>query len=381
MKKLALFFILLIIAASCSACSEQIPADPVSSTPDEIQSSAEKPEAYKMALITPPEELQGYDAMTAWQGIVTYGDSTSRNYKYYAADNLSTAAGITTVKTAVENGAEIVILPSPKYKNIAYSAQTQFPHTGFLLVGAMPTEESEASSPEISIEKNVHCIYFKEEQLGYLAGYCAVMDGWKALAYVGDSNDETNMRYLYGFIRGADDAAAEKKATDVAVKYVFTDSSEANAQSAAKGLYDKGVQVIFSCNEELCKGIAAAAEKTDNKLITGRFAGSDFGDVQLAAVVFNANEAIELSLSAFYGSGGTWAESAAGKALRFGIENGCITLSGDESTWNFSKIDKSTVDNVANMFINNEVNLSSDVSEPVKTKTVKYSEFNVGDDS
>lgn len=375
MKKLALIFISLTAAVICAACTDKIPDEPTSTMSEVVQSSEEKTEKYQIALITDTDGLQNSDTLRVWQGVVTYGDSTAHNYKYYTADNLSTASGIMAVNNAVESGADVVIFPSEKYKYIAYTAQSQFPDMNFVLVGAMPTEEGEGSAPDISIDKNVHCIYFKEEQVGYLAGYCAVMDGRKSLAYIGDINDEANMRYAYGFIKGADDAAVNKIAGDVTVKYIFTDSDKTNAQKAAEALYSEGVQTFFACNENICEGISAAAENADLKMITGGFVSKSFGDVQLASVVCGVNDAVEFSLSAFYGNGGAWTESAAGKALRFGIENGCISLESDSQTWKFSNIDESTVENIINKFINNEVSISYDTSEPVKTRRIKYSEF------
>ena len=55
-------------------------------------------------------------------------------------------------------------------------------------------------------------IAFKEEQSGYFAGYAAVMEGYTKLGFSGGGGG-TNpacCRYGYGFVQGANAAAAEK---------------------------------------------------------------------------------------------------------------------------------------------------------------------------
>ncbi len=63
-----------------------------------------------------------------------------------------------------------------------------------------------------NILTNVAGIAFEEAQSGYFAGYAAVMEGYTKLGFSGGGGG-TNpacCRYGYGFVQGANAAAAEK---------------------------------------------------------------------------------------------------------------------------------------------------------------------------
>lgn len=381
MKKIAIIFTALAIAVFCTSCTDNINDQ---SNPENVSSvSSVKDETnYKIALITDNKGVSDDNNRTAWYGIVTYGDSTSRNYKYYTTENNTSAAGIKAINQAIENRAEIVVLPSDTYKHLAYTAQENYPKTSFILVEAMPTEEISNSSDsdsftsaEIKIAKNTHCIYFKEEQSGYLAGYLSVMEGYKSLAFIGDAKNDKNMRYAYGFIQGANDAAKENRVNSVNVKYTFIEPNAENAVKVADTLYEDKTDVIFSCNDTISSAVADAAKKSNKKMISGGSNYSNFGDVQLTAVVNEINEAVELSLSAFYSNGGVWPEGAAGKALKFGIENGCISPEVDEDWWNFSYVTTKDVEKLMQNFVDGNVKVSSDIENPPKSSRVSFTEI------
>ncbi len=58
--------------------------------------------------------------------------------------------------------------------------------------------------------KNVKCIYYAEQEAGFIAGYSAVkMDGYRKLGFMGGMELPAVIRYGYGFVQGADYAAEE----------------------------------------------------------------------------------------------------------------------------------------------------------------------------
>lgn len=373
MKKFAVIIMALLIALSAAACSS---SDEAESEINSAVSIQEEQVEYKIALITNADGIDDSDCLNAWKGITTYGDSTTKNYKYYKSADGSTASGIKAIKEAVDNGAEIIILPSADYKELAYTAQSQFEDTSFILIGAMPTAEVSSTdtdipnSPEIEMEKNVHCIFFKEEQIGYLAGYCAASDGFKELAFIGNSQDESSLRYAYGFIQGADDGAADSKNSGIKVKYSLIEPSEEAFKNAAETLFKDGTEVIFSADEDISQYASEAAKNNGGHIITGGYDNKNYGEAQLTSITCAVNEAIELSLSAFYGNNGHWADNIAGKALRFGAENGCIAIANDEKSWNFSNFESSKTEEIIQKIINGEVEISSDTEQVPTTKKV-----------
>lgn len=378
MKKFAVIIMAMLIALSSAACSSY---DEAESEINSAVSIIEEQEEYKIALITNADGIDDSDCLNAWKGITTYGDSTAKNYKYYESADSSTASGIKAIKEAVDNGAEIIILPSADYKELAYTAQSQFEDTSFILIGAMPTAEASSTdadnldSPEIKIEKNVHCIFFKEEQIGYLAGYCAASDGFKELAIIGNAQSESSLRYTYGFIQGADDGAADSKNRGIKVKYSLIEPSDEAFKNAADTLFKDGTEVIFSADENISKYAAEAAQNNGGHIITGGYDSKNYGEAQLTSITYAVNEAIELSLSAFYGNNGHWADNIAGKALRFGAENGCIAIAEDEKNWKFSNFDSSETEKIIQKIINGEVEISFDTENVPTTKKVVCTEI------
>ncbi|MDE7389413.1 MAG: BMP family ABC transporter substrate-binding protein [Lachnospiraceae bacterium] len=371
MKRLAIIFmsILLAAASACSFTDAGLPfEDGSSATETSEQPVVEDSKSYSIALLTSENGINDSECMNAWQGVVTYGDSTSTSYKYYQPDDSSDNSAMLAVESAVQHGAEIVVLPSDSFKYLAYDLQYQYPNVSFLLVGAMPTSRSDG---KIEAEKNVHCILFKEEQAGYLAGYSAVIEGKKTIGFIGDGDNEQNIRYAYGLVQGADDAMQKLRSHDVSVKYTFTKAAEKETSTALKKLRDLNAEVIFTANEEItdiCAGLLK-----DEKIIYVGENNEKCSTKQYTSVLYNANRAIELSVSSFYSNGGKWLDAAAGAAMRFGIENGCIDLNTSEDAWFFETFNREIYDSTVEGFINDEIDLSSDTETPPPIATISYS--------
>lgn len=383
MKRLAVIFLSLAVASACTSCAfgndniPSFPDDDIIDTVDETAAKSDTDEVlgnYKIAMITNSDGINSQTNLTAWEGIVTYGDSTATSYKYYTAEDDTPQSGIDAVKDAVNNSAKIVVFPSEEFTEIIGEVQDEYPDVSFLLVNGI--ESGSENTPE-NLGENVHCIEFKEEQAGYLAGYFSVMEGYRSLAFIGDGDNDSNMRYTYGLVQGADSATQELRVHDVNVKYTFTDPTEDKAKSVADSLYESGVEVIFACNDTVCKGVSSSAEENDKKMISAERSHSEFGDEQLTSIVYNSNEAIELSLSSFFSNNGTWIDGAAGKTIRMGIENGCISAVTDEGSWHFENFGEAFYQKLCDKFVNNEINISSaaDTKPPIATVTYNYVEY------
>lgn len=377
MKRIAIIFMSLALAAACTACvfDKDTAESTVSENTATADSAVEEIKGdYKIALITDSEGISAQGNLTAWEGVVTYGDSTSTSYKYYSAADDSSQAVIDAVDKAVDNGAKIVILPSADFKAELGELQDNYPNFSFLIID---DTGSDSSTVKDELSENIHIVEFKEEQAGYLAGYLSVMDGYRTLGFIGDGENDSNMRYVYGLVQGADDATQELRIHDVSVKYTFIEPKEDKAKSTAKSFYDNGAEVIFACNSDICQGVAVSAEECGGKLICGEGNDGEFGDIRLTTVVYNANEAIELSLASYFSNNGEWVDGAAGAVLRVGVENGCISLATDEGSWHFENLSENHYKKLCEKFINGEVEISSDADRqpPIAAVTYKYVEY------
>ena len=112
----------------------------------------------------------------------------------------------------------------------------------------------------------------QEEQCGYLAGYAVVKDGFTKLGFTGGGGG-TNpacCRYGYGFVQGANAAAAEM---DVQVEmnyswqYGSSYSASPELQTMCNGWYENGTEVIFACGGSMFQSVAAAASANDGYVV------------------------------------------------------------------------------------------------------------------
>ncbi|MBO7385613.1 MAG: BMP family ABC transporter substrate-binding protein, partial [Clostridia bacterium] len=108
-----------------------------------------------------------------------------------------------------------------------------------------------------------------EELCGYMAGYAAVKLGYKHLGFLGGMAVPAVIRYGYGFVQGADAAAAEMGLADVEVKYVYGNQFYGDADITAymDTWYANGTQIVFACGGGIFTSAGEAAAKVGGKVI------------------------------------------------------------------------------------------------------------------
>ena len=174
-------------------------------------------------------------------------------------------------------------------------------------------------------------IAFKEEQSGYFAGYAAVMEGYTKLGFSGGGGG-TNpacCRYGYGFVQGANAAAAEK---DVQVEmnysweYGSSFSASPELQTMANGWYQSGTEVIFACGGSMFQSIPAAASANDGAVIGVDVDQSTQSDTVVTSAMKELSDAVEWSLAKVYDD--TFSEIG-GVATSLGVEEDAVGLPTD----------------------------------------------------
>lgn len=373
MKKAILIFLSLIITVSCVACIgdnvRSLDPEPVSDSDSEPEVSSvvvsEVQKDYDIALITDSKALEDETNMSLWKSIVAYGDTNSKTYQYYTAESIE-KNGESAIKEAIEDHVKIVVLPSSSYKSVVLTMQDKYPDVSFLLVGTQPDEK---------LGDNVHCIKFKEEQAGYLAGYFAVMEGYTTVGFIGDGDNARNMRYVYGVVQGADDATQELRIHDVSVKYTFIDAKEDKAKSVSKKMYESGVDVIFACNSKIIKGVAQTARDKKKKIICGEKVYDEYGDVVLESIAFNNMEAVDYSIKTSFDSNLNWKENNDDNNINLGIENNCIYIPNDDESWKFENFNYAFYEDVCERFVNGEVEVTDKTDSKPPIASVVYSYF------
>ena len=102
-----------------------------------------------------------------------------------------------------------------------------------------------------------------------MAGYAAVKLGYTHLGFLGGMAVPAVVRYGYGFVQGADAAAADS-GVDVTVEYAYGNQffGDADITAYMDNWYQTlGVEVVFACGGGIYSSAAEAAAKVDGKVI------------------------------------------------------------------------------------------------------------------
>lgn len=368
MKKAVLTLMAVLIAVSASACSlvDSINTDIKDSEETVSETVSVDRRDYDIVLVTDSGGVESEENRNIWKSIIAYGDSNCKTYKYYSSDESGDSES--AVAEAVSHNAEIIVFPDSGYKDTVLNVQSEYPGVNFLILD---------TQPDSRFNDNVHCINFREEQAGYLAGYFAVMDGYKTLGFLGDGESDGNTRYIYGMIRGADNAAQEQRIHDIKVKYAYTKDDESAAKSASQQMYDSGIEVIFACSENIVNGVDLAAKESGKKLICGEKIYSGFGEEALAFIEFDHSKAVSYSVSTYFDSELDWLRANEEKDISLGIDSGCIGISTDEGFWNFENFGCGVYEKFCERFIGGEIEISDNIDDVPTVSASSYEEFEI----
>ena len=215
-----------------------------------------------------------------------------------------------------------------------------------------------------------------------MAGVAAVKLGYTELGFLGGMAVPAVVRYGYGFVQGANDAAAETGA-EVNVKYVYGNQffGDADITAYMDTWYADGTQVVFACGGGIYTSAAEAAAKVEGAKVIGV-------DVDQAPTIDAYGEGMTVT-SAMKGLAATvktllteliendnWAEYS-GKVTSLGL------VSADDPSANYVQLPESTqwadgftADDYAALvaaLFNGEITVSADIeAEPAVDIAVDY---------
>ena len=256
------------LLVGCGNKTEEAPAETqqTEEAPTETPAEETATSGYELALVT---DLGTIDDKSfnqgAWEGLAKYAEENGITYKYYQPQEGTTDAYVETIGLAVEGGAKLVVCPGFLFEEPIFIVQELYPDVKFILLDGEPHN---ADYSEFKTGENVMPILFKEDQSGYLAGYATVKDGNTKLGFMGGMAVPAVVRFGYGFVQGAEAAAAEM-GVDVEVMYHYTGAFAATpeAQATAASWYQNGTEVIFACGGAVGNSVMAAAEAEGKKVV------------------------------------------------------------------------------------------------------------------
>ena len=213
MKKILALLLALVLIVSLAACGgkkEEPKADTKGETkvtdnadevPDNMTSSDGK---YEIAFVTDVGQLKDKSFnQGTYDGVKLYANNHGLSYKYYQPANGDKATDddrYDAMKSACENGAKVIVAAGFMQGGALERAAKDFPDTKFVFIDGWG----------LGLD-NVVGIAFNEHECGYFAGYAVVKEGYDKLGFCGGGGG-TNpacCRYGYGFVQGANAAAAE----------------------------------------------------------------------------------------------------------------------------------------------------------------------------
>ncbi|WP_294452215.1 BMP family protein [uncultured Gemmiger sp.] len=277
-----------------------------------------------------------------WQGVQDFCANNSLKANYYRPTEDSDAARLEQVDNAVNDGAKAVVMAGYLFANTLHEAQTKYPDVSFLALDVAVTDMLGAGGVDTSaadfnmddydlsqyVTSNTALVTYKEEQAGYLAGYAAVTDGYTELGFLGGIAVPAVIRYGYGFVQGANEAAAEMGISDVNIKYWYSGTFSASDEIKTKmdSWYTEGTQVIFACGGQVGNSCAAAAEANNGKMIGVDVDQSNLGDFVITSAMKALANSVNVALTDCMSNDWTWSETYAGVEAKLGAAEDCVGL-------------------------------------------------------
>ncbi len=305
---------------------------------------------------------------TIWKSIQDYAGSNSIEYTVYQPETDTDSAREDAVKEAVEKGATIIILSGNTYATCLEEIQNTYSSVHFAVID-VAAEDMEEKAAE-----NVYTCSFAEEQAGYLAGYGAVMEGYTQLGFLGGTEIKPVKRYGYGYIQGADAAAASLR-THIEIKYAYSGQfyGDSVIDEQMNTWYKDGTQVVFSCGGEIYNSVLKAAISEGGMLIGVDADQNSIGDKYsynpfLTSATKGIGKRTSEILETYFE--GNW-EQLGGHMDILGLKDGdYVGLPVSNKSWRFSTYTLEQYNELVGKITSGDIVVSSDV-----TKMPQVSEY------
>ena len=251
---------------------------------DNSTSGAETSE-YSVAMITEYGDItdQSFN-QTTYEACKAFCEAQGIQFNYYKPSGDSTAERVASVEKAIDDGYNVIVMPgyafggtlvevSESYKDVKFIA-LDVAAGDILEAGVAKAGETYDYNPanwnvnDYCYMDNVYCAIYQEELSGYMAGYAAVKLGYTDLGFLGGMAVPAVIRFGFGFVQGADAAAAELGIT-VNLKYAYGNQfyGDGDITAAMDTWYGDGTQVVFACGGGIYTSAAEAAAKVGGKVI------------------------------------------------------------------------------------------------------------------
>jgi len=292
---------------------------------------------YRVAMITDYGDItdQSFN-QTTYEACKAFCETNGLDFEYFKPAGDSTPERVAMVDKAVDEGYNVIVMPGYAFGATIAEVQDIYPDVIFI---ALDVSEGDLG---VELASNVYCAVYQEELCGYMAGYAAVKLGYTHLGFLGGMAVPAVIRYGYGFVQGADAAAAEL-GVEVTVEYAYGNQFYGDADITAymdNWYQNLGVQVVFACGGGIFTSAAEAAVKVEG----GKVIGVDVDQAGLIDSTYGEGLTVT---SAMKGLGATvntlLTETTAGNFANYGGKVDKLGLvSADDVTLNYVGIPSTT---------------------------------------
>ena len=224
-------------------------------------------EDVKVAMITDYGDItdQSFN-QTTYEAAKAFCEANGLDFQYYKPASDSDEDRISSIEKAIDDGFNTIIMPGYAFGPAIQKVAPEFSDITFI---ALDVSEGDIGDLAGNVPANLYCAVYQEELCGYMAGYAAVKLGYKKLGYLGGMAVPAVVRYGYGFVQGADAAAAEMGLSDVEIKYVYGNQFYGDTDITAymDTWYQGGTEIVFACGGGIFTSAGEAAAKVGGKVI------------------------------------------------------------------------------------------------------------------
>ena len=375
MKKILAIALSLVMVLAMVACGEEPAPTPdpgtetptVITNPDEIADEMTSEDGkYEIGFVTDVGQLKDKSFnQGTYDGVKLYAAANGLSYKYYQPANGDKATDddrYDAMKAACDNGAKVVVCAGFLQEAALKKAAAEYPDVAFIFIDGYPI------SVDDKVLENVAPIAFAEEQSGYLAGYAVVKEGFEKLGFTGGGGG-TNpacVRYGYGFVQGANDAAKEMgKTVDINYTWQFgnTFSPSPELMAMVSGWYNAGTEIVFCCGGNMFQSVAQAAAENDGAVVGVDTDQSSESDTVVTSAMKGLSDATQWAVAKVYD--GTFSEIG-GQGTALGVAENSVGL--PTATWSMQNFTVEEYEALFQKVLNGEVTIdnNAEMSNPAE---------------
>ena len=297
---------------------------PETTTPETTGEPVNSDASMKFAFVTDVGNIDDHSFnQYSYEGVTRFAEANGLESTYYKPAGDTDQDRIDAIQQAVNDGYGVVVMAGYLFGPAVYQVASANPDVLFL---ALDVTAGDLGADEVP--SNIALVCYKEEQSGYLAGYAAVVEGYKELGFLGGMAVPAVVRFGYGFVQGAEQAAADLGVEGVNIKYWYSGSFVATDDIATKmdAWYVEGTEVVFACGGGIYQSCLNAADANDGLMIGVDVDQSSISDRIITSAEKALSNSVVLALTEAMNNGWAWPEAYAGTCQYLGAAEDCVGL-------------------------------------------------------